>query len=89
MPKENPKKGENRLLEDLSGDRPRVEIMGCDRVMVENHKGIMEYDERIIRLKCKGCEVCIKGANLDLSALTLHEICITGIIVSVEYRTGG
>ena len=28
------------LLEDLHGDRPRVEIIGNSRVVVENHRGI-------------------------------------------------
>ena len=32
------------LMEDLHPNRPRVEILGDSRVIVENHCGIQEYD---------------------------------------------
>lgn len=81
--------GDNLFLEDLHGDRPRVEILGNTRVTVENHKGILEYDDTVLRVKAKGCEVRITGDGLTLAALTLGELIVTGVIVSVDYRTGG
>lgn len=50
------------LMEDLHPNRPRVEILGDSRVIVENHCGIQEYDDSILRVKCRGCEVRILGA---------------------------
>lgn len=76
------------FMEDLRGNRPRVEILGNERVIVENHRGIVEYDENILRVRCNGCEVRITGADLTLTALSLDELAVTGTIVSVEYRTG-
>ena len=58
------------LLEDLHGDRPRVEIIGNSRVVVENHRGIQEYDDGVLRVKCSGCEVRITGA-VSYTHLTL------------------
>lgn len=81
--------GENPLIEDLRSDRPRVEIVGNARVLVENHHGIVEYDETLLRVKCKGCEVRIAGDGLTLAALSRSELAVTGMIISVEYRTGG
>ncbi|MDY3617524.1 YabP/YqfC family sporulation protein [Agathobaculum sp.] len=80
---------DRQLLDDLRSDRPRVEIIGNSRVVVENHKGILEYDDTLLRVKCSGCEVRITGDELALAALTLDELAVTGTIVSVEYRTGG
>ena len=77
------------LLDDLHGERPRVEIIGNRRVVVENHHGIQEYDEGVLRIKCSGCEVRITGDGLRLAALSLDELAVTGTIVSVEYTTAG
>ncbi len=75
------------LFEDLSGGLPRVEIIGNSRVVVENHHGIQEYDDGLLRLKCSGCELRITGVGLTLAALSLDELAVTGTIVSVEYTT--
>ncbi len=76
------------LIEDLHWGRPRVEITGNNRVLVENHKGIKEYDGQLLRIKCSGCEVVIKGDGLELTALSIDELAVTGTIISVEYSTG-
>ncbi len=77
------------LQEDLHPGRPRVEILGSSRVIVENHCGIQEYDDTILRIKCRGCEVRILGADLTLTALSLDELAVLGVISSVEYITTG
>ncbi len=76
------------LLDDLHSGRPRVEIIGNSRVVVENHRGIQEYDDSVLRVKCNGCEVRITGDGLALTALSLDELAVTGTIVSVEYTSG-
>lgn len=75
------------LFDDLHGARPRVEIIGNSRVVVENHRGIQEYDDGVLRVRCSGCEVRITGTGLTLTALSLDELAVTGTIVSVEYTT--
>ncbi|MBS6777278.1 MAG: YabP/YqfC family sporulation protein [Butyricicoccus pullicaecorum] len=64
------------LMEDLHPNRPRVEILGDSRVIVENHCGIQEYDDSILRIKCRGCEVRILGADLELTALSMDELAV-------------
>lgn len=77
------------LLEDLRAGRPRIEIIGNTRLVLENHRGILEYDEGLLRVKCSGGQVCIRGDGLTLKALSLDELAVTGVIASVEYTTGG
>jgi len=72
------------LMEDLHPNRPRVEILGDSRVIVENHCGIQEYDDSILRVKCRGR---ILGADLELTALSMDELAVMGVISSVEYIT--
>lgn len=76
------------LLGDLRSDRPRVEIIGNERVEIENHRGILEYEDGLLRVRCSGCEVRVTGADLALAALSIDELVVTGTIVAVEYRTG-
>lgn len=73
------------LLAELSGKRPRVEILGIEQVLVENHRGILEYDDGVIRVRCAGCEVRIIGSNLQLVTLSAEELAVRGTIASVEY----
>ena len=80
--------GLGELFDDLHSTRPRVEIIGNSRVVVENHRGIQEYETGLLRVKCCGCEVRMVGDGLALTALSLDELAVTGTIVSVEYMTG-
>ena len=79
--------GLGELFDDLHSTRPRVEIIGNSRVVVENHRGIQDYETVLLRVKCCGCEVRIVGDGLALTALSLDELAVTGTIVSVEYTT--
>lgn len=73
------------LLEDLHSDLPRVEITGNSRVQIENHRGILEYDDTCLRVRCSNCEVVIAGSDLALTALSLDEAAVVGTIFSVSY----
>lgn len=75
------------LAEDIPGDLPRIEIVGDKRVLVENHKGILEYGDNIMRINCGKMIVRIAGEGLNLQALSLSELAVTGKITSVEYVT--
>ena len=35
---------------ELLNDVPRITLIGNNNLLIENHKGIIEYDENIIRL---------------------------------------
>lgn len=76
------------IIESLTAGKPRVEITGNEKVLIENHKGIMEYDENIMRIKCGGCEVRITGIDLTLTALSMDELAVIGTIAAVEFTSG-
>lgn len=63
--------------------QPLVEIIGCNRVLIENHCGIRAYSSENIAIAVKfGCiEVC--GCNLELSQMTKEQLIISGQIQSV------
>ena len=76
-----------QLKEGLRG--PQVELLGRHLATIENHCGIVEYDETVLRVKCRRCEVRIEGEGLHLTALTLGELAVEGDIRSVAFLPGG
>ena len=63
---------------------PRITISGDDRVLIEGHRGLLEYSsERVAAARVNG-RVLVKGEGLYLSVMTERELIVTGRIWSVE-----
>ena len=67
----------------------RLALVNLPKISIENHCGIVEYDETVLRVKCRRCEVRIEGEGLHLTALTLGELAVEGDIRSVAFLPGG
>ncbi|MBS4959729.1 MAG: sporulation protein YqfC [Clostridiales bacterium] len=66
-------------------DLPVVTITGCNRLQIENYKGILEYNEDKIRIKTKNGVLKIEGRQLMLNHLSSEDVLLTGTISSIEY----
>ncbi len=90
------KYGGGSLAEQVSGrldlpgevlaDLPRVEIVGAQRVVVENHKGLLGYTETEIRVAGRRLGLVIRGDGLRLETMTAQELSITGRIFGVDFQ---
>jgi len=89
--KENKQKLRDRITnlmdipKEVTQDLSRVVIIGEKELVIENYKGILEYDSTIIRAKTVGRSVKVVGRNLDIGVVTDEEIQITGEIDSFEF----
>lgn len=63
---------------------PLVEIVGCRRVLVENHKGISMYGCKEIHVNVSYGQLCICGEGLELARMTNKQLVITGKIDSIS-----
>lgn len=72
------------LPEESLPGQPIVEIVGQRRVLIENHRGVIEYTDSIVRVKVKYGAVCIAGAHLELSRMTKGQLIVSGCIDSVK-----
>ena len=61
-------------------------IMGFEKVYIENHKGILEYEEYFIRLNTYIGIININGFNLKLDEMTTDDILVTGKIDSIDFE---
>ena len=68
--------------------RPLVEIVDHSRVLIENHMGVTEYGENLIRVKVKFGSICVCGCNLELSRMTKGQLIISGHIEAVQLCRG-
>ncbi len=63
---------------------PRITISGDGRVLVEGHRGLLEYAGDRIAAAGPGCRILIKGENLGLVAMNRREMVVSGHLWAVE-----
>ena len=70
-------------VESVRSDVPLVEIVGKNRVLIENHNGISEYGCNNICIKAKDGCICINGKDLSLEVISKERVVITGRLESI------
>lgn len=73
------------LPKDIVLDVSKVIIIGTGQITVENHKGIVEYSEELIRINTGDCIMKISGRNLTIKTILQEEITITGELTNIEF----
>lgn len=73
------------LPADAVAGVPKLTITGKARVVVENHKGLLEYGESMIEVGGGRVRIRVHGAGLELRAMNKDDLVITGQIISVEF----
>ena len=63
----------------------RIELSGNRRAVVEGCRGILEYEEDLIRLNTTSGVVRFLGQKLRMNCLTEDSAVVTGQILSVEF----
>lgn len=68
---------------DIVKDYYRMTVIGNESVLLENHRGIMEYEENVIRFNNN---VNVFGSDLKIEEITDDDILITGSIKNIEFE---
>ncbi len=74
------------LPENVIPGIARIEICGNDEILIENHKGILEYDDTRLSVNVGKHLLQIEGENLALSAMNDFGLRLYGNIVSVIFK---
>lgn len=77
-----------RMLEipqDIILDLPRMTMLGNKQLLIENHKGIIEYTPSLVRIKLTQGELIISGKNLILGNLQIEQILVEGTVGEIKY----
>ncbi|SHI88413.1 sporulation protein YqfC [Lutispora thermophila] len=73
------------LPKDITLDIPKVTILGKDSITVENHKGIISYNDNQIRINTTCGILTILGEGLTIKSIIQEEIIIIGKISNIGY----
>lgn len=79
----------NQFLElpkEVYSDVPKIIITGFDEIIIENFKGILEYEEFFVRINTYIGSININGYQLKLENMTEDDIKVTGKIESMEFE---
>ncbi len=73
------------LPKDIVLDVAKITLIGSNNVTVENHKGIVEYNDDQIRINTGSGVLTINGLKLNIKSILQEEIIITGEVHCISY----
>lgn len=74
-----------KLPRDVVLGEVLVSFVGRYSVVIENYRGILIYDDTMVKLQAKHCKLQIRGKHLHIEYYTHEEMKITGQIQSMEF----
>ena len=77
----------NKILElpqEVCSNIPKIILTGFDEMIIENYKGILEYEEFFVKINTHIGIININGFNLKLENMTNDDIKVTGKIESMD-----
>ena len=72
------------MPEEVYSNIPKLTVTGFNEMILENYKGILEYEEFFASISTHIGIININGFNLNLEKMTNDDIKITGKIESIE-----
>ena len=72
---------------ELATNNPKITVVGFERVLIENYRGILEYQEYFVRLNTYVGIININGFNLKLEEMTTDDLLVTGKIDSIDFES--
>ena len=72
------------MPQEIYTDLPKITITGFNEMILENYKGILEYEEYFASISTHIGIVNISGYDINLEKMTNDDIKITGKIESIE-----
>ena len=72
---------------ELSTNNPKITITGFERMLIENYRGILEYQDYFVRVNTYIGILNINGFNLRLEEMTTDDLLVTGRIDSIDFES--
>ncbi|QQZ10825.1 sporulation protein YqfC [Heyndrickxia vini] len=73
------------LPQDVMMDLPRITMIGQIHIYIENHRGLLTFSDREVRLLLKQGQLLIKGQSFVIKTILPEEILLEGKIDEVIY----
>lgn len=93
MRNKNKKKRKEKILDrilevpaEVADRETKLTLLGFKKMLIENYKAILEYQDFFIRISIESGIININGFNLKLNEMTSDDIMIIGDIDSVDFE---
>ncbi|KPB05303.1 MULTISPECIES: sporulation protein YqfC [Bacillaceae] len=73
------------LPADVMMDLPRITMIGQIHIYIENHRGLLTFTDKEIRLLLKQGQLLVKGESFVIRTILPEEILLEGKISQVMY----
>ncbi|WP_210366883.1 sporulation protein YqfC [Bacillus sp. REN3] len=73
------------LPPDVMMDLPRITMIGQVHIYIENHRGLLSFSERELRLLIEQGQLLVKGKAFVIKTILPEEILLEGKIDQVIY----
>ena len=71
---------------EITMNVPHVTVTGNRELYIENHKGIEVYTRELIRLSTPEGSISIEGRDMELNAVRVSDMFISGFINKIEFE---
>lgn len=71
-------------ISDVSGRTARTTAIGCRRVLIENHTGILDFTDEMVRLSTPSGDMRVYGTGLALMEVRPNALMVHGCISRVD-----
>ena len=66
---------------------PKLTILKFEQVLIENYKGILEYQDFFVRIQTYIGIININGFKLSLEEMTTDDLIVKGQIESIDFES--
>ena len=73
------------LPADVMMDLPRITMIGQLHIYIENHRGLLTFSDKEVRLLLKQGQLLIRGKAFVIKTILPEEIMLEGKIEHVQY----
>ncbi|WP_315080181.1 sporulation protein YqfC [uncultured Clostridium sp.] len=71
---------------DVVLDLPKIIVVGNKEITIENHKGIMVFDNNMIKINSRIGAVIVEGEKFEILFIGDNTITISGIFRGISYE---
>lgn len=72
------------MPQDVVFELPRLTLIGDRQLYIENHRGVINFTDEVLRLSLSKGELEVRGRELIIRTIWTDEVFVEGVITGIE-----